>query len=238
MTLSLHERIRTDIETGILSGKLAPDQRIPVEHELMEVYGCSRMTVNKALSALVAAGLIDRRKRAGSFVARPKVDSMVLDVPDLAAEVAKRGGVYGYRLLVRKVRAPDRDKSEEQALAGSGKLLQIDGIHLADGVPLAVERRLISLSAVPTIEEIDPEVESPGSWLLRHVPWTEAETRISAVAAKGETGTLLGVDAATPCLLVERQTWRGKERVTSVQQYFLGDQYSLVARFGHGVPAK
>ncbi|MES2059252.1 MAG: histidine utilization repressor [Pseudomonadota bacterium] len=238
MTLSLHERIRTDIEAGILSGKLAPDQRIPVEHELMQTYGCSRMTVNKALSALVAAGLIDRRKRAGSFVARPKVDSMVLDVPDLAAEVAKRGGVYRYRLLTRMVRAPDRDNSEERALAGTGRLLQIDGVHLADGVPLAVERRLISLNAVPAIEEIDPEVESPGGWLLRHVPWTEAETRISAVSAEGETAALLGVDPTTPCLLVERQTWRGKERVTSVQQCFLGDQYSLVARFGHGVPAK
>lgn len=234
MTLPLHERIRTDIETAILSGKLAPDQRIPIEQELMQTYDCSRMTVSKALSALATAGLIDRRRKAGSFVARPKFHSMILDVPDLPVEVAKRGEVYGYRLLTRAIREPVRGRPDEKALAGAGRLLQIDGVHLANGVPLAVERRLVSLIAVPTIEAIDPEIDPPGTWLLRHVPWTEAETRISAVAADAETARQLQVQPATPCLLVERQTWRGKERITAVQQHFLGTKYDLVARFGQG----
>ena len=87
MSLPLHERIRRDIETAILSGELQPGARLPVEHELMHQYACARMTVSKALSALASVGLIDRRKRAGSFVARPKVHSMVLDIPDLEQEI-------------------------------------------------------------------------------------------------------------------------------------------------------
>jgi len=35
----------------------------------MAQYGCARATVNKAVSALAAAGLIERHRRAGSFVA-------------------------------------------------------------------------------------------------------------------------------------------------------------------------
>ncbi|MEA1672060.1 histidine utilization repressor [Nitrospirillum sp. BR 11163] len=232
MTLSLHERIRTDIESAILSGKLAPEERLPVEHELMQVYQCSRMTVNKALSALAAAGLIERRKGAGSFVGRPHAHSMILDVPDLSVEVAKRGHVYGYQLLARKLRVPARGNAEEELLAGGRRLLQLDGLHSADGAPMAVERRLVSLAAVPAIADADLEREPPGTWLLRHVPWTEAETRISAVSADAETARLLKVAAGTACLLVERQTWRGSERITSVRQYFLGTAYHLVARFG------
>ncbi|HET7413771.1 MAG TPA: GntR family transcriptional regulator, partial [Pararhizobium sp.] len=61
---SLHQRIMADIEEKILSGAWPPGHRIPFEHELTAEYGCSRMTVNKALTQLARAGLIARRRRA------------------------------------------------------------------------------------------------------------------------------------------------------------------------------
>eukprot|EP01042_Synura_sphagnicola_P012961 gene12961-16480_t len=62
-TDSLHTRIRNDIAALIRSGDLPPGARLPVEHDLMQTYGCARMTVNKALSALATEGLIERRKK-------------------------------------------------------------------------------------------------------------------------------------------------------------------------------
>jgi len=115
---------------------------------------------------------------------------------------------------------------------GPGRVIVLDGVHFADGMPLAVEHRLISLHSVPAAEAEDFTQEPPGSWLLHHVPWTEAETRISAVGADAGVASLLGVETATPCLLVDRRTWRGEDRVTAVRQHFLGSAYDLVARFG------
>lgn len=237
MKMPLHERIRSDFEARIIAGHLAPGDRLPTEAELMQTYGCARMTVNKALSALSVAGLVDRRKRAGTFVARPKLHSMVLDVPDIAAQVRERGQDYAYRPLVRTVR-PAGVEAEETLLAGEGLLLQIDGLHLADGVAFGVEFRLISAAAVPQIVDADLDTVSPGSWLLSHVPWTEAETRISAAAATSNEARRLGVAAGEPCLCVERRTWRGSERVTYVRQLFLGHAYDLVARFGPGTSTR
>jgi len=71
-TLSLHQRILDDIETRIISGEWQPGHRIPFEHELTEYYNCSRMTVNKALTQLAKAGLIERKRRSGSFVSFPQ----------------------------------------------------------------------------------------------------------------------------------------------------------------------
>ena len=79
----LVERILADISERILSGAWAPRHRIPFEHELVVDYGCARATVSKALTALSRAGLIERRRRAGSFVAHPHIQSPVLDVPDI-----------------------------------------------------------------------------------------------------------------------------------------------------------
>ena len=230
MTRSLHDRIRREMEARILSGELPPGARLPVEHELMRHYGCARMTVSKALSALASAGLIDRRKGAGSFVARPRVHSMVLDVPDLAAEVAARGEHYTYRLLARAER-PAASPAEEP-LARGATLLETRSLHIAGAMPLALEQRLVSLAAVPAIAAADLATESAGAWLLRHIPWTEAETRIAAVAADSEAARLLQLPLGAACLSVERATWRGAERITQVRQLFVGSAYDLVARFG------
>ena len=91
MSAPLHRRIYAELEGRILSGELAPGDRIPFEHELTARYGCSRMTVSKAISELAGRGLVTRRRRAGTFVAQPKAHAAVLAIPDLRAEVIERG---------------------------------------------------------------------------------------------------------------------------------------------------
>lgn len=148
---TLNQRIRSDLESRILSGEWAPGFRIPYEHELMEQYGCSRMTVNKVLTALAESGMIERRRRAGSFVARqpPHLEQVALEIPDIAMEVGSRGHQYAYRLLQRELRLADAGNAGEVELAGSEKLLAMRCLHLADGRPLALEHRLISPVGCP-----------------------------------------------------------------------------------------
>ncbi|NQE60820.1 histidine utilization repressor [Caulobacter sp. RHG1] len=234
MTGPLHQRIRSDIEARIRSGEWEPGHRVPFETELMTQYGCARMTVSKAMAALVEAGLIVRRKRAGSFVARPRVHAPVLNIPDIQSEIVARGETYAFRLLSRTVRAADRDNAEEVELAAGGRLLALDGVHDAGGRPFALERRLVSLKAAPEMADADFEAVAPGVWLLENVAWTEAESRISAVNADADDARLLALDEGAACLVVDRRTWREGQHVTRVRQVFPGEAYDLVARFGPG----
>ncbi|UAL11633.1 histidine utilization repressor [Caulobacter segnis] len=234
MTGPLHQRIRSDIEAKIRSGEWAPGHRAPTEAELLDQYGCSRMTVNKAMTALVEAGLIVRRKRAGSFVARPKVHAPVLNIPDIQSEIIARGEAYAFRLLARAVRKADRDSAEEVELAAGGKLLALEGVHDAGGRPFALEQRLVGLKAAPGMEAADFTEHPPGAWLLEHVAWTEAESRISAINADAADARLLALDEGAACLVVDRRTWREGQHVTRVRQVFPGEAYDLVARFGPG----
>ena len=95
----LYQTIRNAIERRIMSGALRPGDRIPFEHERMAEYGCSRMTVNKALSALAGAGLISRQRRRGSFVTRPRIHMAALQIPDIREEIEQRGHAYALRLI-------------------------------------------------------------------------------------------------------------------------------------------
>jgi len=224
----LHRRIERDIERRIASGEWPPGFRIPTEADLTAEYGCARMTVSRAVSELAARGLVVRRRRAGTMVAHPPVHSSALvAIPDIQAEVQARGLAYSHRLMGRIVRPARADEQEELG----GRVIELQALHQADGLPCALEHRLISLIATPEAEAADFVAEPPGGWLLARTPWTEAEHRISAVGADRETAAALGLEPGAPCLRLERRTWRDGRGVTRVWQMFPGAAYDLVARF-------
>lgn len=232
---SLYRRIHADIEHRIRSGEWAAGTRIPVEHALMEQYRCARATVNKAVSALAAAGLIERHRRAGSFVALPRIQSAVVEIPDIQAEISRQGGQYAFRLLMRRKRSAAARRPEEVTLARGEPLLELRCLHILNDRPFALEERLISLAVVPEADDADFRASPPGTWLLHHPTlsrtWTGAEHRVAAINAEARAADLLKVEPNMACLAVERRTWRGDEQITYVRTIFRGDAYDLTARF-------
>ena len=229
--VSLHSRILSDIQGKILSGEWGPGRRIPVEHELMRHYRCSRMTVSKVLTQLAQAGIIERRRKIGSFVSRPHSQSAVLSIPDIKAEVGALGLPYGYELLHRHKRKSTRD---DRALLGAGESVPVLDLlcrHLAKDQPFALEHRLINLEAVPQAAAETFDDLSPGAWLLRQVPWMVAEHRIRAAGAEGEAAALLKIKAKTPCLIIERTTRGSDATITFVRLTYPGNLHELVASF-------
>ncbi len=235
-TDSLHARIRADIEARIRSGEWPPGFRIPTETALMEAWNCSRMTVNKVVAALAAEGFVQRNRRAGTVVTRPKMQAAVLRIPDIRAEIESRGLHYSYRLLEHELRpACCVHLGAEGHHLGPSRFIRC--LHLADERPLVFEERHIFIDAVPEAEAADFASEAPGAWLLGHAPWTEAEHRISAVAADGLVARELGLTSGAPCLCIERRTWRGADTITIAKQTVHGDALDLVARFTPQLPA-
>jgi GntR family transcriptional regulator, histidine utilization repressor len=229
--VALYRRIRSDIEGRILSGEWPPGHRLPFEHELTDTYACARMTVNKVLSGLAAAGLVERRRRAGSFVSRPKVHSAVLQIPDLRAEVESRGEQYGYWLLERQKRGATRQDKARLDVGLRTPVLALRCRHDAAKQPLALEDRLMNLKAVPEAARQDFTTVPPSTWLVDHVPWTEAEHRISACSADKSLAGDLNIDEGAACLVIERRTWRNGDPITAVRLVHPGPLYDLIARF-------
>jgi len=225
---ALYQRILSDIRGRILSGELPPGHRIPFEHELSEQYRCSRMTVNKAMSELARTGLIERRRRSGSFVKRPRSQAAVLEIHDIRTEVEALDLTYRYELVSRR----ERQAGEPDAGFTAGTaLVEIVCRHFAGAAPFCLEERAISLTAVPEATGESFEAMAPGPWLLSRVPWNAAEHTIRAVAADEHTAKMLGVARHSPCLVVQRRTWSGDQPVTDVRLTYAGETHSLVARF-------
>ena len=228
---SLHHRILSEVEDKILSGEWPPGYRIPFEHELTVQYDCSRMTVNKAMTQLANAGLISRKRRAGSFVTRPHSQSAVLQIQELESEVQALGLSYRYEMLERRKRRATRDDRQRLNLDEPTPVLRLDCCHFAGRQVFCREQRLINLLAVPEAETEHFADIPPGTWLARRVRWTTAEHRIRAGAVDEAMAALLKLKEGMPCLIIERRTWSTDQPVTFVRLTYPGEGHELVARF-------
>ncbi len=231
---TLHQRILGDIEARIVSGEWPPGHRIPFEVDLAADYNCSRMTANKVLTQLAKSGLIERRKKSGSFVAQPRAQSAVLAIAEIEAEVQSLRLAYSHAVHAREKRRANAEDKQRLELSQAASVLDITCIHHAGPAPFCLEERLISLATVPEAEAETFAKISPGTWLLKQVPWSAAENRISAVSADASVAGLLDIEKGTACLVIERRTWSPAGPVTSVRLTYPGDRHALVARFAPG----
>src|SRR3569833_882759 len=65
----LYQQLRRALRDASEDNRLAAEEALPPERELAEEFGVSRITVRKALDALVGEGMLSRRQGAGTFVA-------------------------------------------------------------------------------------------------------------------------------------------------------------------------
>ncbi|NLS20272.1 UTRA domain-containing protein [Rhizobium sp. P40RR-XXII] len=229
--VSIHHRIFADIETKIMNGDWKPGQRIPIEHELADQYRCSRMTVNKALSALAERGMILRRRKAGSFVASQQIDRTVMDIQDISTEAELAGHAHAHRILKRRIEKLDASSAALLREKPGAEVLRLQCLHLVDGKPNAIERRIIMLDAVPLAKDESFATVPPAKWLLAQVPWSKARHIIRAVSADPATARLLETERGDACLTLIRQTWQNGRTVTYVEITHPGDRFQFAGDF-------
>ncbi len=227
---SLHRRILADIEGGIRSGAWPPGAQLPFEQDLAARYGCSRMTVNKVMTRLVAAGLIERRRKAGTFVKHPHSRSAVMEITDVKREVEALGLAYGFEILHQARRQSTGADGARLGLEGPVDLVEVVARHDAARHPFCLEERLISLEAVPEAAAGFHDL-APGAWLSARVPWSTAEHRIRAIGAEAKAAAALSLPKGAPCLRIERRTWNARGPITSVFLTYPGENHEVVARF-------
>ena len=116
-----------------------PGDALPSEASLCATFGVSRMTARQALQELSNAGLVDRRRGQGTFVASRPVHRRAGVFLSFTEEMERRGLHASSRLLSGGL---DRARPEEQrdlALDPGQDVVRVVRVRFADGVPLALE---------------------------------------------------------------------------------------------------
>lgn len=209
------EAIRDDIRARIAAREWAPGALIPGEEALAAGYGVARATVNRALQDLAEAGLVARKRRAGTRVSAGAPRRAVLSIPVLRAEVEASGQEHSFDIIGFRQALPPPEVALRMAPLPPGPLFWIETLHRADAVPYALERRWLNPAAVPGMLP-DLTRVTVNEWLLKTVPYATGEIVFSAEAA-GPAGKVLRCAAEAALFVVERVTRTEAGPVTFVR---------------------
>ena len=223
--------VKASLKQRIAQGGWQPGTRLPSERELVQEFGCARMTVHRALRELEEEGLIERRQGSGSFVAELHPISNLLRVRDIAEEIAERGHAHTTRVCSVSRDAADPATATAMRLANGTAVFRVQLVHCENGVPIQFEDRHVNPALAPDLLAHDFTCVTPSFVLFEHAPLTEAEQVVEAIVATPELARLLDVAAGSALLMVSRRTVSQGAVASVARLYHPGARYRLVGRF-------
>ncbi len=227
----LYERVKSYLRQGIAAGSWKAGDRLPSEFELMERLGASRMTVHRAMRELSAEGVLVRVRGAGSFVQPPAPRSALLEIHDIAEDIARRGHAHRAEILALAPRRAGRERGAEFGVSPGAALFHSEILHFENEVPVQLEERFVSPAFAPAYLAQDFRAFTPNRYLQTIAPPEEVEHVIHAAAASPRVAGLLRLAPPEPCLYLLRRTWGKEGLVTRSVFIHPGGRYSLGSRY-------
>lgn len=224
--LQLQARLRTLIRTGDLPGGVA----LPSERALGEWLDMSRMTVRRAVQALVEEGLLERRHGSGTYVRPERVRQAIDRVLGFADEMRLLGKESGSRLVAfSRIPAP-LQVARALRIDESTEVSRVVRLREADGLPLALQTAFLPPRFEPfTLEQLlaNGSLYTTFSTVYGVSP-SSAHQTVTARLASEEEARLLKIDVRSPVLATERTTVDADDNVLEhVCSAYRGDAYQL-----------
>ena len=226
-----YEVVKQSIHKRIADGGWEPGVRLPSERELVQEFGCARMTVHRALRELEAEGLIERRQGSGSYVAELHPISNLLQVRDIHDEIAERGHAHTTRVCGVEREKAGPEVAVAMRMRKGSTVFRCRLVHLENGVPIQFEDRHVNPALAPHLLEQDFTLVTPSRVLFEHAPLTEAEQVVEAVLATPEQAALLDVSTGSALLMVSRRTVSQGQVASIARLYHPGSRFRLVGSF-------
>ncbi|MFP5479493.1 MAG: GntR family transcriptional regulator [Alphaproteobacteria bacterium] len=224
----LYLQLQRRIADAMARGVLPPGASLPAERDIAAMTGLSRVTVRKAIEALVAQGALQQRRGSGTYVA-PKVERLEQALSLLTSfteDMARRGKSVESVWIGRSVQAPTPEEVMALGLGAGDRVARLERVRRSDGVPLAIERASLPTTILPDPEAVGPSLyaylERQG---LRPV---RAVQRISAANLGARDAELLGVTPGAAGLRIERIGYLASGRVVEfTRSLYRGDAYDF-----------
>ncbi len=219
----LHDALRGAIESSVLK----PQDALPAERELAADFEVSRITIRKALDALVAEGLLTRKQGAGTFVSG-RVEKQFAKLTSFSEDMIARGRKPRSEWLLRASGAVTPDESLTLGLGPGAPVYRFHRIRFADDLPMAIEYSTIpgfGLDGADAVEDSLYEALNAAG----NRP-TRALQRLRAVLVDSDRAKILGLEPGAPALYIERRGFLDDGRVIeATQSWYRGDAYDFVA---------
>jgi GntR family transcriptional regulator len=203
--IPLHHQVYLDLRRSIDGGEWRPGDRLPPERELATRYGCSLITVRRALTELARERRLERTPGRGTYVQPPRIDRDLADEKSFTEEMQLRGLDPETRLIAARPESAGESVANALRLELGSPTLYLERLRLADGEPLLLEQVHLPAEQFPGLLASDLEHNSLYDLLTErygtHI--TRARESLEPVLLRAREARLLGRPPRSPALLVE-----------------------------------
>jgi GntR family transcriptional regulator len=204
--IPLYYQLQRDLLERIRNGEFRPDEPLPTEERLCSDYGISRITVRRALDALLHDGVIARRRGVGTFVSQ---SDQPLKSVRLAGSLEDLLGApeFSYTLLARSRVQPPAPVRQALALADTARAVLLETVNYSSGEPFGYSEIYLPEEVGVLIQAADVTGEIPMLRVVEHhlgQRVARAEQTIEPALAGRTAATHLGIKASKPVLRAAR----------------------------------
>lgn len=229
--LPRYQQLKQQIIGQISRGELKPRDRVPSENDLVGSAGVSRMTANRALRELNDEGYVERVAGVGTFVADLQSASHVLEVKNIADEIADRGHRHSATVVTRERQSAAAEMADILKIGPGDPVFRLLLIHSENDLPIQLEDRYVVADFAPHCLDEDFVRQTPSAWLSSIAPLQEAEHKVRALMPSDETREYLQLAETEPCLVVIRRTWSNGRPVSFARLYHPGSRFELTGHY-------
>ncbi len=234
MPRAMFGEIYEELRRELGGGKYERGSFLPPEQELCQQFGCSRMTVRKALSLLANEGLVQAIKGRGVRVIwtpkehDEKRDAFVVSGLTSFTESARAiGAEPGAKLVLLDHITCTDELSRTTGFPTGSDLTQIVLVRSLDGIPMVCSRHYFLTSEVPGITE-EVARSSIFHYIEQdlHIAITVSRRKVTVEPATEEDYELLGEGCAPYLAVVRSATFDAKgEQFEYVTNHYLPDYF-------------
>lgn len=228
-----YQQLKDLIIGRISSGELQPTDRVPSENELVEAMSVSRMTANRALRELDNEGYVERIAGRGTFVSDFRSQSHLLEVHNIADEIARRGNTHASTIIRQSLQHARGEVAKALNVKQGTEIFHLLLVHFENGAPIQLEDRHVLASFAPDCLAQDFETVTPSAYLTSIAPLQEAEQAVRASMPNRAVQKNLMLNGNEPSLVIIRRTWSQGRPVTFARLHHPGSRYELT---GHYTP--
>ena len=203
--IPLHHQVYLDLRAALDAGEWRPGDRLPPERELAGRYGCSLITVRRALGDLAREERLERTRGRGTFVLRPRIERDLAGTLSFTEEMQTRGLDAETRLVAARPEFAGEAVAAALGIEPGAPTLYVERLRLGGGEPLLLEQVHLPAERFPGLLASDLEVSSLYELLTRryHTDIVRAREALEPILLHAREARLLGRPPRTPALLIE-----------------------------------
>ena len=219
----------------IEAGEWQPQDAIPSERQLEELYAVSRTTIRQAIGILIRQGLVYQLHGKGTYVSPRKLQKGLVELTSFSEDMAIRGVKPGQRILeIGEVEVPESVRLHLGLPPDITRVLRLERVRTGDGQPIGLQTSFLALGPGQSISR--EELEQRGSLyaILQekfNINLAAADETLEVTIANPREAMLLEVPEGSPLLLSERVLWTNERRaIEFVKILYRGDRYRYTVR--------